>query len=70
MNYDLIGAYNSESKTGWSGYNKEGNTCPVDANTGQHLEYDRVARNLKNGRPASPVKIKKAEKDNKAGSTS
>ena len=63
MDYDLIGAYKTTSKTGWAGYNKEGNTWSVEANTGQQLEADRVARNIKNGQPASPIEIKKDEKD-------
>ena len=37
MNYDLIGAYKTGSKSGWAGYNKEGNTWTVDAQTGQQL---------------------------------
>jgi hypothetical protein len=63
MNYDLIGAYKIGSKFGWAGYNKEGNTWTVDAQTGQQLEADRMARNVKNGRPASPVEIKTDKKD-------
>ena len=70
MDYDLIGAYKTVSKTGWAGYNKEGNTWSVEANTGQQLEADRVARNVKNGRPASPVEIKKDEKNSALESTS
>jgi hypothetical protein len=31
MNYDLIGAYKTGSKSGWAGYNKEGNTWTVEA---------------------------------------
>jgi len=63
MNYDLIGAYKTGKKSEWAGYNKEGNTWPVDAHTGQQLEADRMARNVKNGRPTSPVEIKKDKKD-------
>jgi hypothetical protein len=37
MDYDLIGAYKTVSKTGWAGCNKEGNTWSVEANTGQQL---------------------------------
>ena len=62
MNREPIGAYKSASKTGWAAYSKEGVGWDVDVATGQHLEAERVARNVKNGKPASPIVIKPVEK--------
>ena len=39
-----IGAYATESRTGWAAYDKEGHTWPVDDEEAVTLEKDRKAR--------------------------
>jgi hypothetical protein len=41
---EAIGAYQSETPTGWTAYDAQGFTSPVDAKTAARLEAERFER--------------------------
>lgn len=54
MPQNPIGAYATDTGTGWAAYNKHGQTWSVSTEDADTLEHDRNTRNVNAKKPASP----------------